>query len=140
MKRIMAGAFLVLASVPVTAFACCVVDLSLPKAELDAVTDQAQRGDRDAMYRLFQHYQLSKDAWSRAYWGERLAELNDTRVLLNLADWYDKLGTPYHCRRAIELAQQRARLASTQVERESALTIARYFAGTHTSAHKCGRK
>ena len=116
-----------------------VIDLRMPEAEVKALTPRASQGDRVAMWRLYQHYQLTSDAWNHAYWGERLARVNDKRVLLDLAGFYDELGTPALCKRAIELAKQHAGLSSTSLEREDALKIARHYAGIEQPIGKCGR-
>ena len=120
--------------------ACCAVDLRLPASDVERLSTQAKQGDRAAMWRLYQHYELTPDAWNHAYWGERLARLNDKRVLLSLAGFYDTLGTPALCKRAIELAEQHAALSDTPVEREGALQIARHYAGQELPLGKCGRE
>ncbi|MCA0199139.1 MAG: hypothetical protein LCH59_13650 [Proteobacteria bacterium] len=122
------------------ASACCVVDLRLPASDVQRLATQAKQGDRSAMWRLYQHYDLTPDAWNHAYWGERLARLNDKRVLLSLADFYDTLGTPALCKRAIELAEQHAALSDSDVEREGALQIARHYTGQELPLGRCGRE
>ena len=123
-----------------TVLACCVEDLRVPEAEVARLTAQAKNNDQSAMWRLYQHYSLTPDARNQAYWGERLAYLNDKRVLLDLAGFYDTLGTPYLCSRAIALVKQYASLSANPIEREAALKIARHYAGVDLPLGKCGRE
>ena len=120
------------------AIACCVADLRLPESDVKQLTARAEQGDYSAMSRLFQHYQLTNDAWNHAYWGERLARLNDKDVILNLAEFYDSLGTPYLCKRAIELVKQYASLTENKSAREAILGIAKHYTGEEVPNGKCG--
>ena len=116
-------------ALPASAKACCVLDLRVSQQKVEQLTVQAKQGDRHAMWRLYQHYSLTDDAWNHVYWGERLARLNEKRVLIDLADFYDRLGNPALCKRAIELASQRADLSTNAAERAAVQKIAVHYAG-----------
>jgi hypothetical protein len=117
-----------------------VVDLTVSPDEVVPLTQGARAGDQESMWRLYQHYSQRADARHRAYWGERLAQLNDRRVLLDLADFYDSLGTPFLCDRAVSLAEQLATLSTNTVEQGNARKIASHYAGKHEPLGKCGRQ
>ena len=121
-----------------SAFACCVLDLRVSQKEVEQFTAKAKKGDSRAMWRLYQHYSLTDDVWNHVYWGERLARLNDKRVLFGLADFYDQLGDPTLCERAIELANQYADLSTSATEKAAARKIGPHYAGIETPNGKCG--
>lgn len=121
-----------------SAFACCVLDLRVSQKEVEQFTVKARNGDSDAMWRLYQHYSLTDDAWNHVYWGERLARVNDKRVLISLADFYDQLGDPTLCKRAIELTNQYAGLSTSAAEQDAARKIGRHYAGIENPNGKCG--